>query len=316
MKKDYKITSLPIVRKVNDKINKYRIDKTFAEFDKKQVIIPEPLNLKHEEYMVLNAKIDGYISEFFNIFLAKLGHVSKANINRNLKTLKVKGTNNISSIVLKLLFHFDASYNQKTNTIMVSQDMFLALFHELLHMCSTYDAEDRIYVGFAQENKKTGQKIGVGLTEGYTSFLFHKYFNNSSRVRDAYDIERNSAMLLNDLIGSEKMEEMYFSCDLYGLFNELKAYDTDENILKFLKNLDIINKLLVPRKKSPDQRLIGLIEENNELIKSWLYKKYNTLLQEGKIDEMTYFNTCSKINGFLNSILEKYNNKLRTVLIK
>ena len=126
---------------------------------------------------------------------------------------------------------FIAEYDYVNNIIYITSNHSLP--HELTHTCSSYyDGDD--YSGLSQNG------LGVGINEGYTELLTERYYFHG----DSYPVERKIANNLEKITGKDKMEEYYYTANLYDFVGELKQYDSEENVLKFLNCVDIISGLV------------------------------------------------------------------------
>lgn len=114
--------------------------------------------------------------------------------------------------------------------------------HELFHMASAYydKKTNTCYCGFGQNTNKLS--IGLGLTEGYTQLLTNRYIDenigNSNDIGYFYVYETFIMSKLEDIIGKEKMEELYFKANLLGLIKELEKYADIREIISFIRKLD------------------------------------------------------------------------------
>ncbi len=81
------------------------------------------------------------------------------------------------------------------------------------------------------------------------------------------------------------MESLYFNADLYNLVQKLKQYDEEANIIKFLTEVDFLNKHLKTKYELPlDKNIINskIKSVNLFLLKCYL-KKINTEIKDNKI---------------------------------
>ena len=149
--------------------------------------------------------------------------------------------NKISMFPLnKKYFGYNISYN--------IQIFIEDLYHELLHMSSTIiDKENNIaFSGFSQIGKNI--PIGVALDDGYTELLLYRMFDlNKEHI--AYKYEVIISNLIEQIINQDKMSNLYFNANLYELVKELEKYNTKENIIKFLEDLDSVYVLEEQSKK-------------------------------------------------------------------
>lgn len=122
-------------------------------------------------------------------------------------------------------------------------DISSSLYHELLHFMSSFSRENIYSSGFCQTFKSTDFKesversIGKGLNEGYTTLLAKRYFENAI---DSYKLLQILASSVEDLVGKEKMENMYFRGALDELIAELSKYASREDAITLLRKMDHI----------------------------------------------------------------------------
>ncbi len=119
-----------------------------------------------------------------------------------------------------------------------------SLFHELLHLSSTYIFENHFFCGFSQEkideHGYTIYRIGQGLNEGYTQLLAERYFKEYGDRKGAYPLFVRIASYLEIIIGREKMESLYFDVNLEGLIQELEKVAPRDEIRALIKDLDYL----------------------------------------------------------------------------
>lgn len=130
-------------------------------------------------------------------------------------------------------------YNVNNNTIVINikdEEIFYSIYHELFHMASTNRMiTDRMQTGFFEY--KNGLATGKGLNEGYTDYLANRYFADVG-FRIGYPLEIKYVGALEQIVGQEKMENLYITSNPGGLVNELEKYDTTSNIIHFVRLLD------------------------------------------------------------------------------
>lgn len=170
--------------------------------------------------------------------------------------------------------------------------------HELFHLASAfYDFNNKIvFSGFLQYNYDFGTIIGRGLNEGYTQVIKNRYFGTSN----SYVFETHFASLLDEIIGKDRMENLYLNANLYGLVEELKKYANIEDIMRFINSFDYINL------RTNNSKKIELIKSNSSYIARFLVdcymKKLKILLEEEKI-------TVFEMYNYYADFLEKLNNR-------
>lgn len=110
------------------------------------------------------------------------------------------------------------------------------IYHELIHLSTSFENDNTLFCGFEQTDKKEGYKIGTGLNEGFTELLNTIYFNKESK---AYQPLRIFANALSEIIGLEKMEKYFYNADLLSLSKEMQRYGiTEKEVYRFLANMD------------------------------------------------------------------------------
>lgn len=160
----------------------------------------------------------------------------------NLDTLEIKYIPPYKGIC----YDAAAQYSMDKNIIEVvcgdRVDTFID--HELLHMASsTIDEYGNIYSGFIQARGELG--IGYGLDEGYTSLLDDRYFLNRTeekpqRNKETYCVVKYIAKLVEEFVGQDKMENLYFSANLLELIEFLAPYTSVEQSTQFIHDIDEI----------------------------------------------------------------------------
>ena len=180
---------------------------------------------------------------------------------------------------------------------LTKRNYLLAIFHELFHESSFIITKDRVFFGFAQyaENKIIGQ----ALNEGYTSVLTRRYFNYEYKGMYSYVIESLLVTMLEEIVGVEKMEELYSKADLYGLVKELEKYNTEQKIIDFIRNCDFVSNTIYVCKEENNTKEIQryLMLAISFLIETFCLKMKNEVLNnETEIREAK--ETCIKFAEF------------------
>ena len=218
----------------------FRIKKVY---DRKKIIkVSVPPKFKRKYNSIELNKIDNdefkkTILEFSKVLADNFPEEALINFYNNLNELKVNNNKLIA------LMGAGGCYKATSNSIALFD--FEAIYHELFHMSSRlYNKDDGVsYVGFKQRNTKLSKinynPIGTGLNEGYTELLTHRYFDNN--LYNSYQFETDIAWRLELIIGADKMTEYYLKGNLSGLIDELKEYMPEDDIIKFLTRLDLIN---------------------------------------------------------------------------
>lgn len=176
----------------------------------------------------------------------------------------------------------------------VNRGQRTTLTHELLHLSSSYVNQKREHyqIGFYQENPTL--VLGDALNEGYTEYLTNKLFHLGYNSSD-YLYESIIAMLVEEVLGEQKMQKLYFTGDLYNLINNLCQYTTIDNIKKFLFLTDYVlnNRYKITREKASIES-ISYINQfllevyTNKLIKSYQAKEITLLEVYQLLEIFTY----------------------------
>ena len=172
----------------------------------------------------------------------------------------------------------------------------ITLYHELFHAASTYydEKQDNEFSGFNHHLRNPQKFIGLGFNEGYTQLLTERYFNNSQSC-DSYVNEVHYVKLIENLMGKEKMLNLYFKSDLINLILELCKNNSEEQVFEFLTNMDLFiisNKIRKDKVKQMQKGLPSIedlqfmedmdkkiydtyISLNQFIIESYMNKSYN-----------------------------------------
>lgn len=114
------------------------------------------------------------------------------------------------------------------------------LCHELLHMSSTLKCDEKmVFSGFCQMGDFG---VGMALDDAYTEMLLYRYFDLNKEYMSC-DYEVIITNLIEEIIGIDIMTTLYFGANLYGLVMELSKYNVEDNIVKFIEDLDSIYAL-------------------------------------------------------------------------
>lgn len=189
---------------------------------------------------VLEKKYGDIIIKFSERITKEIPKKNLINFYNNLDSLKTDEKNFKKKKFSKSVTA--GTYNPKKNEIDISKSKREhTIFHELFHMASsTYKNKIR-YSGFSQTKfLPVPFSIGNGLTEGYTEVITQRYFGPNYCQSDAYEYETFIAGRVEDIVGQEKMEELYLNADLLGLINELKKYNNEKKIMKFISSTDFL----------------------------------------------------------------------------
>lgn len=168
------------------------------------------------------------------------------------------------------------------------------------------DKGGMVFSGFSQIGE-----IGIALDDAYTEMLLYRYFGLNKEYM-SYDYEVIVTCLIKKIVEKDKMTNLYFCADLYGLVNELQKYNTRENIEKFLEDLDSIYALRDHSRKYK----IDVIYYHNE-ISDFLVNTYLNKLNKNTVEgNFVKEENDGKLDRFLEHIhvaFEKLNiDKMKT----
>ena len=178
-------------------------------------------------------------------------------------------------IILNKLLNRVGWYSVANNKINYNENDYSMhiIFHEILHMANSIkDKVNNIsFCGFSQKTKD--KAIGDGLNEGYTELLTQRFFDDKS---ETYLIETAVARMCQEIIGQDKMTQLYFKADLKELIDEFSKYVNRKEVLDFLANLDFLSKY----KEKKDNTLAVKENLNNiaRLVYEFLIKTYKSKL--------------------------------------
>lgn len=257
---------------------------------------------------------DRVLKEMINTFVSVLEEkISKDNLRllyNNMSTLKIENKSILLEQVLGIFKDNTTTgqYYLEDNVISILplkdknilgkyvgveiEEYIVNLYHELLHMSSTVlDREKNIvFSGFSQIGKVG---IGIALDDAYTEILLYRYFNLDKEYM-SYKYEVIITTLIEDIIGKDKMTNLYFKADLYELVKKLETYNTKENIIEFIENLDSIYVLCDHSKRYRND----IIYYHNK-IAQFLVDTYLNKLKEKGLLKSEY---NDKLDKYLNSI--------------
>lgn len=270
-------------------VNNYRLCKDFN--NNKKITIKNPQKIKasfstDDQKRLLSIKFGKDILKFEKELIKNINNEDLNMLYNNLKTLKSKGSIFfLQYLQLRFIGGYYSAKKNKVNILHFIKDEVIN--HELLHMASsTYDENQKIsYSGFCQFNNKSKSCIGRALNEGYTELLNDRYFDGCNIVAPSYNVCKFFATKLEEIIGKEEMQSAYFNANLPKLIMELEKYDSQKNIIKFIKSLDYFLKyidinnsiiLLPPIKSKLKNNINECLTFCQECLIKW-YSKQNKL---------------------------------------
>lgn len=186
-------------------------------------------------------RYEDMISDFEEKISQEAPYVDLDNFHKNLESLTVSGYN---------FFFYNymsgkrvkGSYSLINNEIFIDKKGTLRVFgHELLHVASSVIDGDEYKSGFHYANIKERIHLGKYFNEGYTEVLADRYLG--LRTNPAYAKDKVFAALIEDVVGKQTMERLYFKADIKGLFSELLKYTSEDKLVQFFKDVESNHKL-------------------------------------------------------------------------
>lgn len=203
----------------------------------KEVIYKTP-KIRQNEVEIKDDKL-GVLNNFQNTL--KNTSFDLSLFYRNLETLKISP----QKFTKTYRFETGAEYHMLFNEISYNPECYQnAIYHELLHMSSNLVGNHVIFNGFSQSNPKSGEIFGFGIKEAYTCILDERYFGSYDKknyYQGVYQISRDIVLILEELIGQDKMELLYSQADLVGLIKELSKYYGKSAAIDFINYVDKIS---------------------------------------------------------------------------
>jgi len=294
---------------VNKGFKKYKLHR---EFNAKTIT---PINLTPEiikkyseidKEKLLQQKFGDSIINFATTIIDKIPNVDLKLLYNNLNSLTTSTKNyNLDNLIFRT--RTEAEYVARENSIKLIENNYnLTIDHELFHASSTfYRKEDgMIFSGF---NQILGIKnIGNGINEGYTQLLTERYFGENKDILPAYKYEKLIAEKLEMIIGKEKMEQLYFSANLYGLVQELAQYEDENTVLNFINDLDFLSEQLPENHflQSEKNMLNSRLKRVYQFLLSCYIKKIKTDIDNNELSE-------EKLNNNISAFLQSMGTTIR-----
>lgn len=223
----------------NKVLSTYTLHKDFKPKDISNVSIPLELKQKYTDLEISqigSKKIREAVLEFANVLEKEFPKDSLINFYNNVNEVKIRRDVRI------LLLSADGVHSCEKNKI--KYFTISSIYHELFHMASSFfNKENKLgYTGFSQTYYKLKiTNIGVGINEGYTELLAHRYFGEKHKMPKSYKFEVGIVEELEKIIGQEEMKKLYLNANLTGLIENLKQYASEEEILNFITGVDLVH---------------------------------------------------------------------------
>ncbi len=258
------------------------------DIKKPPIIIAPNRSMEDIKALIGDKKIkDEYKSDIFNFLCVIKSKMPHFDTNVFL--------NNLDKLTIKKISIFDrynrcGLYDIKTREVFMHPRHYKeAINHELFHSASSMPYNGLFYCGFSQSTKFNG--VGGALTEGYTDVLAQRYFYYYSEI--TYHIEAFFAKFIEHIIGRMTMETLYSKMDLFGFVEELKRYNTEDEIFKFFRNIGKVNSSVLCYKNR------RVVVECASFIATCYQNKQLLRLESG---EITLEHYQSNIKHFLKSL--------------
>lgn len=292
-------------------VDGYFLCKDFNPKNISQVILPPELSIENENVIIEHEseKIKNHLINFVNVLKNNFNKEDLRNLYGNINNLIVNVQNTEKYGVKSKPF---AYYTAEENKINASENCIdLSIYHELFHMSSSYKTKDAMYVGFSQiVYKNPPYSIADGLNEGYTELLTKRYFpDNNSSTSDKYEASFNYivltrfANLTEQIVGKDKMENLYLNCNLRGLIDELKKYSSEKEIMDFINKLDLLKKYKWLDKTSLNMQDKLILENILKSLNEFLFNIFSKKMVED-------YNNRIIDGNMLNSCLTKFSNSM------
>lgn len=249
------------------------------------------------------SKFNEYINNFIN-FINSNQNIDLKLFYENLKNLVIKKKtlfNKFFFIKYNIRGYYDGLKNK---IVIIKEDNFYSIYHELLHCASRKIIGNEINIGFHKfiiDNKsnKIIFNMGKSLNEGYTALLEKRYFSNiKHNQKSGYIIEEFIASMIEKIIGKDHMEKLYFNADLCGLINYLKEFASYNDIILFLM---YFNKISITSNVKTNPKEIEYIYK---FIGAFLLKTYTYKLGRSfENNEIKYDKFKVLMNDFINELM-------------
>lgn len=268
-------------RAVDTGLKTYRLHKDFKAKDVSTMDLPPEIvrvSSEVDEVKLLEQKFGDSIVAFAKTLVEKMPNADLSIFYNNISSLTTS-TKNFRAKNIILNSGTQGAYNPKKNDIKLQEHNYmLTIDHELFHVASTHyrESDEMIFSGFAQHTKGKA-RLANGLNEGYTQLLAERYFGESKELMKAYPYEKYTAEKLEMIIGKDKMESLYLNANLNALVQELSQYEDESTILKFLTDLDFLEKHLGDKRMMPMEKgmINSKLASTNQFLLNCYIKKLN-----------------------------------------
>lgn len=217
------------------KLNKTKINGTVIY--KSPEVAAEKYNISRCLYF---DRYNEVVIEFTKKLESNFSHCNLSSFYKNIETAEIKDkVEDLYTLKFKLENReTKAFYNLSENKIqLITLESYIYnLYHELLHLSSRKKRGKLLCEGFFQFDLFYCSEIGRYLNEGYTEYLNQKYF--SKKETSIYNYAKLFAEGIEMIVGSKKMEALYFDANLLGLIECLGKYCKKEEAVDLIKKID------------------------------------------------------------------------------
>ena len=168
---------------------------------------------------------------------------------------------------------------------LIKNDASLTPYHELFHLTTTrIEDNDVVRIGFQYDD------FAKSLNEGYTELMTKRYFGSSDdKDFDAYPHFTWFAQMIEEIIGRDKMEDLYLSSNIEGLILELEKYYPRKKIIELFKAMDRLfnkeeelfeyQKQIIEKKQKVDEEKIEKFYSINSAYRNLICMNIKTINQ-------------------------------------
>lgn len=300
-------------------VDAFLLHRDFKPKDIKKISLPPELKVEYDNKDI-NIKINTEFEKSLDTFATKMINTfEKEDLTlfyHNMNALKIsKRDFTIKNFILNT--NIRGAYDVKTNKITVNEIYSnTSIYHELLHMSSSIYKTKIRYSGFAQTSFKLGNiSLGTGINEGYTELLTRRYFTKDCNVSATYRYETTIAEKLEEIIGQERMESLYLNANLQGLIQELKQWNSDKEISKFISRTDFIINHSNDKKYKlfVEKKIQSSLKEINLFLINTYFKKNVEEYKRGFITYEQFMGSTTKYISSLPFILSIKNKHYKTI---
>lgn len=245
----------------NKTINRYQLIRDNRVEKCKFIQTPEYLKTTRKENLeAMPKELENIVYEALTRLSFDISPESMEIIKKNLTSL-TDNSNYINSIK-QYCISAAGMYNLNKHTISINK--FITFFnkeslkqieilkrqilsHELMHAASSHKYGNKRISGFYFSSKNHLLKkitIGIGINEGYTDLISQRYFCKEKNRKVGYSYHRVISEIIENIVGKQKMINLYFHGDLNSLIEELAKYSSREKAEQVITDLDSVLKII------------------------------------------------------------------------